>query len=308
MKTPHVTLDQWRSLIAVVDEGSFVRAAEVLHRSQSSVSYAIARLQEQLGIALFGTEGRRARLTDAGESLARRARELVNDALRLEDFAHALEQGWEAEIRLVVDVAFPTGLLMEALRRFAPQSRGTRVQLREEVLSGVEEALTAGEADLAICHNVPDAFLGDPLLDIEFVAVTHPEHPLQKLGRSLDTDDLRSQIQVVIRDSGSRHQIDRGWLGAAQRWTVTGIDTAVVAVSHGLGFAWLPRHHIEAQLADGRLRALPLRQGGSYVSPVYLVQGCAAQVGPATALLTRILHEVVTDPHHGTTDDPRNRS
>ncbi|WP_144968318.1 LysR family transcriptional regulator, partial [Pseudomonas sp. DE0010] len=56
MKTPRVSLDQWRTLQAVVGHGGYAQAAEVLHRSQSSVSYTVARMQEQLGVPLLRLE------------------------------------------------------------------------------------------------------------------------------------------------------------------------------------------------------------------------------------------------------------
>ena len=151
MKAPRVTLDQWRTLQAVVDQGGFAQAAEILHRSQSSVSYTVARMQDQLGVPLLRIDGRKAVLTEAGDVLLRRSRQLVKQASQLEDLAHHMEQGWEAEVRLVVDAAYPNAKLVRALTAFMPQSRGCRVRLREEVLSGVEEILKEGTADLAIC-------------------------------------------------------------------------------------------------------------------------------------------------------------
>ena len=99
MKAPRVTLDQWRTLQAVVDNGGFAQAAEALHRSQSSVSYTVARMQEQLGVPLLRIEGRKAVLTEAGAVLLRRSRHLLKQASQIEDLAHQLELGWEAEIK-----------------------------------------------------------------------------------------------------------------------------------------------------------------------------------------------------------------
>ncbi|HDP89328.1 MAG TPA: LysR family transcriptional regulator, partial [Thioalkalivibrio sp.] len=170
MNSPRVTLDQWRALLAVVDEGGFARAATALHRSQSSVSHAVQRLQTQLGVTLLAVHGRKAELTAAGTAVVERARALIRAAGELEALARHVDEGWEAEVRLVVDAAFPSALLMQALRDFLPLSRGTRVQLIEEVLSGVKEALIAGEADLAVAAQVPAGRLGEPLLAVEFVA------------------------------------------------------------------------------------------------------------------------------------------
>ena len=78
--------------------GSFAAAADQLLKSQSTVSYAMTRMQEQLGIPVFRQQGRKAVLTDAGELVVRRARSLVSEAQALEQAAQDLAAGWEPEI------------------------------------------------------------------------------------------------------------------------------------------------------------------------------------------------------------------
>lgn len=289
MKAPRVTLDQWRTLQAVVDHGGFAQAAEGLHRSQSSVSYTVARMQEQLGVPLLRIDGRKAVLTEAGEVLLRRSRQLVKQASQLEDLAHSMEQGWEAEVRLVVDAAYPNVRLVRALSAFIPQSRGCRVRLREEVLSGVEEVLLEGTADLAVTSLNISGYLGTELCSVEFVAVAHPDHALHRLQRELTFQDLESQMQVVIRDSGRTQPRDVGWLGAEQRWTVSSLPTAASFVSSGLGFAWLPRHAIERELRDGLLKPLPLTQGGTRNPSFSLYANKDKPLGPATQILVELI-------------------
>lgn len=295
MSDPRVTLDQWRALEAVVDAGGFAAAAEHLHRSQSAISHAVARLQAQLGVPLLRLQGRKAVLTETGQALLGRARSLLRSARELEAFAHNLGQGWEAQVHLVVDAALPSSLLMEALRRFKPLSQGTRVQLKQVVLSGAEDALEAGWADLVIGGQPGPRYLSDVLLEIEFVAVSHPAHPLQQLKRPLTYSDLRDQLQVVIRDSGVRQPRDSGWLAAEHRWTVTSIENAVAAIQAGLGFSWLPRHQIQSQLAQGQLRRLNLREGQAYRSHLYITFGRPQQVGPATRLLAEQFQQLAAD-------------
>ncbi len=292
--TPHISLEQWRCLQAVVDYGGFAQAAARLNRSQSAVSYNVAKLQRQLGLRLLQLEGRKARLTASGEAVLRQARQLLQQAAELERFAAALEQGWEAEIRLVVDAAFPTPLLMEALRRFEPHCPSIRIQLSEVILSGAEEALQAGEADLAISAQ-PGSFLADPLLEVEFIAVASAGHPLLAGGRELDYRDLERETQIVTRDSGVVKKRDVGWLGAQTRWTVSSLETATTAVRNGLGFAWLPRHRIEPLLRSGELQRLPLREGRSYLSTVYLIFGPQGEPGPGVRQLATILRQVAAD-------------
>ena len=289
MKAPRVTLEQWRTLQAVVDHGGFAQAAEALHRSQSSISYTVARMQEQLGVPLLRIDGRKAVLTEAGHLLLRRSRQLVKQASQLEDLAHHMEQGWEAEVRLVIDAAYPSSQVIAALSAFMPQSRGCRVLLREEVLSGVEEALLDGEADLAISGLILPGQLGSDLCCVEFVAVAHPDHPLHRMQRELTHQDLESQLQIVIRDSGRRAPRDVGWLGAEQRWTVGSLATAANFVASGLGFAWLPQHMIEQRLAEGSLKALPMTSGARREVRYLLYPNKDRPMGPATRILGDLL-------------------
>lgn len=285
MKAPRVSLDQWRTLQAVVDHGGFAQAAEILHRSQSSVSYTIARMQEQLGVPLLRIEGRKAVLTEAGAVLLRRSRQLLKQASQIEDLAHQLEIGWEAEVRLVIDAAFPSGRIARALTDFMPKSRGCRVRLREEVLSGVVEVLHEGTADLAISGLEIPGHLGTDLGTVEFVAVAHPDHPLHQLRRELTAQDLENQLQIVIRDSGRAQPKDVGWLGAEQRWTVSSMATAALFLRRGLGFAWLPRPVISRELHENRLKALPLTQGGVHRPRFRLYANKDKPLGPATQIL-----------------------
>src|SRR3546814_19605032 len=106
-----------------------------------------------------------------------------------------------------------------------PQSRGCRVRLREEVLSGVEEVLLEGVADLAISGFSIPGYLGAELSDVEFVAVAHPEHALHRLNRELRFQDPQSQLQVVIRDSGRQQPPNGGGLGAETPWYLANLAT-----------------------------------------------------------------------------------
>ncbi|MDX1457742.1 MAG: LysR family transcriptional regulator [Marinobacter sp.] len=289
---PRTSLEQWAVLAAVVDEGSFARAAESLNKSQSSVSYALKSLQEQLPVDVLTLRGRKAELTEAGQVLLRRARGLLDEMKNLERLAANLAQDWEPEVRLAVDVIFPPRLLSEAMERFVPESRSTRVQIIESVLSGGQEALLQGLADLAITHRPPPGFLGNELISQEFVAVAHRDHPLAQSEGPLALRDLQSYRQFVVRDSGLKRKQDAGWLGAEQRWTVSHLKTSIQFVCQGLGFAWLPRLHIEEELESGVLKLLNLAEGGSRHEPLSLVFADRDSAGPATRALAAALQTV----------------
>lgn len=286
-----VTLEQWRAFQAVVDEGGFSQAARVLNRSQSAVSHAVARLQEQLGVRLLRIEGRKAMLTDTGQEMLHRSRLLLQEASAIEAFALNLRSGWEAEIRLVVDAAYPAARLMQGLQRFKPLSRGTRVRLSQVVMSGAVEALEEQGADLVITGLVPAGMLGTELLSFQFTAVVHPDHALNRLQRPLGMQDLEQELQVVIRDSGVRNPRDSGWLPAQNRWTVNSIDDALEAIRAGLGYCWLPHHKVEHLLDSGELVTLNLREGKNYRITLYMLFGDSQAPGPATRVLAECLRQ-----------------
>ncbi|RDL43374.1 LysR family transcriptional regulator [Marinomonas piezotolerans] len=291
MKAPRVTLEQWRVLQAVIDKGGFAQAAEALHKSQSSISYTVAKLQEQLGYPLLTIDGRKAKLTERGEVLLRRSRHLLREALDLEELAHTLGQGWEPEIELVVDEAFPTPALLRALKAFEPQSQGTLVQLREEVLSGTVEVLSEGSPDLVLSGIVPKGYLADPIVDVEMIAVASTDHPLCLEPGLISNERLKQELQVVIRDSGSENARDEGWLGADRRWTVSSVQSALEVVASGIGFAWLPKADLQSFINNGQLQRLELESGGERNFHMYAIFGKGERTGPATRLFVELLQQ-----------------
>jgi DNA-binding transcriptional LysR family regulator len=283
------TLEQWRMLQAVVEHGGFAQAAQAIHKSQSTINHAVHKLQSQLGLPLMEVIGRKAQLTEAGSLMLRRAGQLLEQAEQLEAVASSLAEGTEAEVRIAADAIYPDECLANALQAMSESYPNTRVQLQETVLSGGPEQLIEGEVDLLIAARVPDGFLGDVLLKTEFIAVSHPEHPLQQLGRQLNLQDLRQHRQIVVRDSARGKGIDSGWLGAEQRWTVSQVATSIDMISRGMGFAWLPVTRIKQRLANGELKALDMDQGGTRHATLYLTYADRDKAGPATCHLASLL-------------------
>ncbi|MEL0614138.1 LysR family transcriptional regulator [Marinomonas arenicola] len=291
MKAPRVTLEQWRVLQAVVDKGGFAQAAEALHKSQSSVSYTVAKLQEQLGYPLLLIEGRKAKLTERGDVLLRRSRHLIKEAVDLEELASTLGQGWEPELEVVVDQVFPTPALLRALKDFEPQSQGTQVQLKQVVLSGGTEALKHGHPDLVLSSMVPKGYLADPIVEVEMVAVAAADHPLNKETLPINNERLSRELQLVIRDSAVETSMDSGWLGADRRWTVSSVQSSLEIVTSGIGFAWLPKAEIYEALKSRKLKALNLVSGGERTFYMYAIFGKGERTGPAARLLVELLQK-----------------
>lgn len=303
-ETPHISLEQWRALIAVVEAGGYAQAAEALHKSQSSVTYAVQKIETQLGLKVFEIQGRKAILTQPGQVLYRRARTLVEEAMFLERGAGAMSKDWKPEIAIAVDAIFPTWLLLQCLATFAETRPDTRIEVYETVLGGTDEMLVQGRVDLAICSNVPNNFLGDALMRVRFIAVARPDHPLHQIGRALTYRDLRKHRQLVIRDSGSQRTRSSSWLGAEQRWTVSHKATSIHAATHGLGFAWYPEENIRPELDAGVLKPLPLEEGAERFAELYLVFGDRDYPDRDTTRLAEIIRESVRRECRSRTSEP----
>ncbi|TFW71582.1 LysR family transcriptional regulator [Methylotenera oryzisoli] len=286
---PNISLEQWRSLITVVETGGYAQAAEKLYKSQSAVTYAVQKIESLLALKAFEIQGRKAVLTPTGQMLYRRALALVNEANDLEAAANRLSAGWEAVIHLAAEILFPTRLLLDCLNQFGLESPHTRVELIESVLGGTSDALYKGEADLAISPNIPSGFLGDQIMTIQLIAVAQSEHPLHQLNRVLTYRDLQSHRHIVVRDSGAKRDKNTATIEVNQRWTVSNIATSIEALTMGFGFAWLPAAHIKEQLKSGQLKALPLREGGVRTLPLYLIYARPDFAGPGVRRLAEIL-------------------
>jgi len=290
VKLPKTTVEQWAVLAAVVDEGGFAQAASVLNRSQSAISYSVARLQESLDLALLVVEGRKSVLTPHGQTLLARGRALLKELDTLEALARSLKQGWESELKLIVDAAFPRARLLEIVAELQSSCPSTQIQLADVVLSGAEQAITEGSADLVVTSRVPPGYLSDWLLDVNFIAVARADHPLLKIGRELTTDDLTHHVQAVVRDSGTSHPRDEGWLGAPRRFTVSSMDASLATILAGLAYAWLPEHMLAEPLRSGALRRLPLVSGASRIASLHIVLVHANVLGPAARAAADAFH------------------
>lgn len=290
------SLEQWHILQAVVDCGGYAKAAEQLQKSQSTLSYSLNKLQTALGIPLLEIQGRRAVLTEEGDTLLRRARRLLEDAAALENTAHVLAKGWEAEITLNVDVICPKQLLLTTLEKFEQDHPEVRLEIVESALSGTQDAIVHGQADVVLSGITPPGFLGKQITTATMICVAHHNHPLaqQAINGPLNELDLQAYRQIVVRDSGAYRRIDSGWLRAEKRWTVNDFNNSLDLVNHGLGFAWIPQDRVQGLIDDGLLTRLQLAHGDKRSVSISVFYPKRERTGPAAQYLGELLSTVAT--------------
>jgi DNA-binding transcriptional LysR family regulator len=268
----NTTLDAWEILHTVVQLGGFAPAAEKLNRSQSTISYAIARLQEQLGIRLFELIGRKAHLTEVGRVLLADAEPHLVGFHQLEQRARSLALGGESEIRISVDSIFPNDRLFAALAEFTRQFPYVRPKLRQGTLLSADLEFSTHNAQVCVAGLMSRELFVKPILGIRMLAVARRDHPLHLLRKKLSRADIVKHILVNIEATApgsARHQPR----SPAQRFLAVGtIEAAIDAVRSGLCFGWLPRYRIQPYLEDGEL--LPLRMPAGQTREVRLSLVC----------------------------------
>ena len=296
MSTPRITLDQWQALQSLADHGSFSGAAQDMELSGSAIRFALHKLEDKLQIQLIeeGEDGRVA-LTEAGNVLLDRSRQLMSEAEKLESLAQDLRKQDETTINLVVDAGFPTNLLLEALRGFEDAGTPAQINLREVATLGVQRALKSGDADLALATEVPEGFKGQPITTIEYMAVAQPRHPLHDIKRKLLPKDLARHLQIIVQGASGQFQSSGAWVRSERQWTVATLHTALTLVKAGLGFSWLPSHLVQHAVDHGEVKPLKLQAGGSYHVSMFLVVRDPMNCGPAAAKLASIFQQLSAD-------------
>jgi len=255
---PEISLDALLVLDAIARRGSFSAAAEELHRVPSSVTYAIQKLEENLGVTLFDRRGHRAHLTPAGEALLREGRDLLTMADGVARNVKRIATGWEAELRIAVGDLMPYAKMLELCEAFYRIAPDTRLRLSSEVLGGTWDALVSGRADLVI--GAPGdgppggGYVLHPLGEVEFVFVVAPHHPLAREPEPLTNDLIRRHRAVAAADT-SRGLPPRtvGLLPGQSVLTVPDLHIKRAAQKKGLGIGYLPRHLIAGDIAAGDL-------------------------------------------------------
>ncbi|MGF1729153.1 LysR family transcriptional regulator [Photobacterium kasasachensis] len=284
------TLEQWLTLHEINRSGSIQAAATQLNKSHTTLIYAIRKLEEQLDISLVQVKGRRAVLTDDGQSLLRRATSMLEQARDLELISSQLSMGVESEITVSIDHLCCREWLYQPLSEFFAQNKNTSVQVIETSLSGTTDAVASEKSDVAIINLPVINYPADAFGVVTMVPVAAKKHPLAQKD-NLCFGDMTTETQIVIRDLGAEPKQEKqnvGWLKSQQRITVDNFDHAWSAVVSGLGFCRLPEHMINEMNCDDIVK-LSIEGAQRYQVPLHITQPKGAKTGPAARDLYDLL-------------------
>jgi DNA-binding transcriptional LysR family regulator len=241
-----LTPDALSMLQIIARSGSFAAAARALNLVPSALTYRVRQIEEALDVLLFDRRSRQARLTAAGAELLNEGQRLLSE---LEAVAHRVKRvatGWESEFTVAVDGIIDPTTLMELCSAFLDLSPPTRLRIRDEVLSGTLQALTTGQADLALGvvtdTTTPASGLQQaPLGQLAFVFAVAPHHPLARAPQPLSDEVIRQHRAVAVADSVQQGRgMTVGLLAGQDVFTVSNMQAKLQAQLRGLGAGFLP--------------------------------------------------------------------
>ncbi|QIE26483.1 HTH-type transcriptional regulator YhaJ (plasmid) [Caballeronia sp. SBC1] len=254
-----ISLDQLRTFIAAVDEGSFSAAARKLNRVQSAVSGWVGGLEDQIGVVLFDRSGRFPKLTPEGVLLLADARNIVAGVDTLKARAKLMTSGVEAELSVVVDVFFPTAVVSAVAKAFAERFPLTPLRLFVEGLGAAYQPVLDGRCSLGILPPLPQAFpslVSERLGELPLVAVASACHPLASVGHRIPRRELAKHVQLVLTDRSDLTAGRDFGVASASTWRLADLSTKYAFLKDCVGWGGMPLHMVEQDIAAGTLVVL----------------------------------------------------
>jgi LysR family transcriptional regulator, low CO2-responsive transcriptional regulator len=243
--------------------GSISRAAGELNLTQPAVSMQVKQLEEQIGLPLIDHAGKKLVLTEAGEELARHAREMIG---KMADLKSAMKQYLTLEcgilrIALISTMSF---FLPRIVSEYVRRHPSVRISLQVDNHESVLAALVDKRTDIAILGRPPEdaSLVAHQFMDNPLVVIARPDHPLAQLDRV--PLDLLGEEAMIAREQGSGTQATterffaQKGLEFRSSCEVNTNEAVKQAVAAGLGLAIAPLRTIELELETRRLAVLPV--------------------------------------------------
>jgi DNA-binding transcriptional LysR family regulator len=274
-------LELLRSFVSVVDSGGFTRAGERVHRTQSTVSQQIKRLEEDVGQPLLNRSGKDVTPTEAGERLLSYARRLLSLAEEARDVL--ARPGHEGAVRLGVPEDFAAYRLAKLLAAFSRSHPGLRLDVRADQSTYLKRDLDRGDLDLALFKRGAGEKGGIAVWPERVHWVTSKNHPRHASAGSVP---LIGFPAGCLYRAGAVHALEsagRTWHMAYTSSSLAGIQAAVAA---GLGLSILSEIAIQSDH-----RVLTARDGFKPIDRTEVALVASPDASPATLRLADRLAE-----------------
>jgi len=274
-------LDLLRSFVSVVDAGGFTRAGERVHRTQSTVSQQVKRLEDDVGKPLLNRIGKQVTLTEDGERLLSYARRILALAEEARDVVARPDT--EGAVRLGLPEDFAAYRLTRLLASFARSSPGLRLDIRVAQSVNLRRDLDRGDLDLALHKRDAGSKGGIAVWPERLHWVTSRSHPIAADVRSIPLIFFPTGCLYRTRAIHAIEAAGRAWHMAYTSSSLTGIQAAVAA---GLGLSILPAIAVQPEH-----QVLTATAGFAPIDKTELALVAAPDASPATLRLATRLAE-----------------
>jgi DNA-binding transcriptional LysR family regulator len=282
-----LTPDALAMLQTIASTGSFAAAARELGVVPSALTYRVRQIEDALDVLLYDRSSRQARLTEAGAELLREGARLLADIDAVANRVKRVATGWEPQLTIAVDTIISKATVMELCDSFFALNPPTRIKLRDETLSGTLEALTSGQADLALGVAETTTTTGihsKPLGEASFIYAVAPHHPLATAPEPLKDELIRQHRAVAVADTITRGGgLTYGLLGGQDVFTVATMQDKLDAQLRGLGGGFVPECMARVFIETGRLVVRQVERPPRIVRVNYAWRN-VAQAGQGRAL------------------------
>ena len=256
-----VSLDQLRTFIAAVDEGSFSAASRKLLRAQSVVSETVSNLEEQIGVPLFDRSGRYPKLTPAGIVLLADARNIVGGVDLMKARAKGMTSGLEPELSVVVDVFYPIDAITQVAKEFRVHFPAVPLRIYVEALGAAIQPVLDARCSLGVIGSlpdIPDTLSKERLPGITFLMVAAADHPLAALKGKIPKEILGKHTQIVLTDRSTLSNGREMGVMSPTTWRLADLFAKHHFLLNGLGWGGMPHHIVEGDIKNGRLAVLEI--------------------------------------------------
>ncbi|MDB5501266.1 MAG: LysR family transcriptional regulator [Tardiphaga sp.] len=274
-------LDLLRSFVSVVDSGGFTRAGERVHRTQSTVSQQIKRLEDDVGRPLLNRSGKQVVPTECGERLLSYARRLLALAEEARDVL--AQPDHEGAVRLGIPEDFAAYRLTKLLAGFSRSRPGLRLDVRADQSTNLRRELERGDLDLALLKRDAGGKDGIAVWPERVHWVTSKAHPTHINADSLPLIFFPTGCLYRTRAIHAIEAAGRSWHMAYTSSSLAGIQAAVAA---GLGLSIMPEIAVQA---DHRI--LTAKDGFAPIDKTEMALVAAPDASPATLRLADRLAE-----------------
>jgi DNA-binding transcriptional LysR family regulator len=292
-----VSLDQLRTFIAAVDEGSFSAASRKLLRAQSVVSETVSNLEEQIGVPLFDRSGRYPKLTPAGVVLLADARNIITGVDLLKARAKGMAVGLEPELSVVVDVFYPIDAVTQVAKEFRQQYPGVALRIYAEALGAAIQPVLDGRCSVGIIGSlpiIPGTLSNERFPGVSFLMVAAREHPLASYKGKIPREVLSKYTQLVLTDRSDLSVGREMGVMSPTTWRLADLFAKHHFLLNGLGWGGMPFHAVRKDLEKGRLVALSIEDVplGGLILSMSAVWQTKSPPGPAGRWFIERLKEI----------------